>query len=84
MKKIKDSNDSNIPIEFIQSEIFFINGKKVMLDRDLAELYRVETQRLKEQDRMNKKRFPKDFIFKLIFFVFSQEDFYFTFTFIIK
>uniref|UniRef100_UPI0026297394 ORF6N domain-containing protein n=1 Tax=uncultured Eudoraea sp. TaxID=1035614 RepID=UPI0026297394 len=40
-------------------------GKKVMLDRDLAELYGVETKRLKEQVRRNIERFPDDFMFEL-------------------
>ena len=44
-----------------------IRGIKVMLDRDLAELYGVETKRLKEQVRRNIKRFPEDFMFRLTF-----------------
>jgi hypothetical protein len=42
-----------------------IRGKKVMLDRDLAALYKVETKRLKEQVRRNIDRFPDDFMFEL-------------------
>ncbi len=42
-----------------------IRGIKVMLDRDLAELYGVETKRLKEQVRRNISRFPEDFMFEL-------------------
>jgi len=42
-----------------------IRGKRVMLDSDLAMLYRVETKRLNEQVKRNKKRFPEDFMFKL-------------------
>ena len=42
-----------------------ISGKKVMLDRDLAELYGVETKYLKRQVRRNLNRFPPDFMFKL-------------------
>ncbi len=42
-----------------------IRGLKVMIDRDLAELYGVETKRLKEQVRRNISRFPKDFMFIL-------------------
>ena len=42
-----------------------IRGKKVMLDRDLAFLYRVATKRLNEQVKRNMKRFPEDFMFKL-------------------
>ena len=42
-----------------------IRGSKVMLDFDLAELYQVETKRLKEAVRRNSKRFPIDFMFEL-------------------
>ena len=55
-----------IPTENIPSKIFMIRGFKVMIDRDLAELYGVETKRLKEQVRRNISRFPEDFIFILI------------------
>ena len=47
------------------NKIYYIRGYKVMLDRDLAELYGVETKRLKEQVRRNIDRFPKDFMFEL-------------------
>jgi hypothetical protein len=46
-------------------KIYLIRGKKVMLDRDLAMLYEVETKRLKEQVRRNIDRFPEDFMFEL-------------------
>lgn len=49
----------------IQHTILVIRGQKVMLDRDLAELYGVETKRLNEQVRRNKGRFPRDFMFQL-------------------
>ena len=54
-----------VPIERIASKIYLIRDTKVMLDRDLAELYGVETKRLKEQVRRNIERFPKDFMFEL-------------------
>jgi len=54
-----------VPIEQIASKIYFIRGVKVMLDRDLAELYEVETKRLKEQVKRNIDRFPDDFMFEL-------------------
>jgi hypothetical protein len=54
-----------ISSEEITSRIFFIRGKRVMIDRDLAELYEVETKRLKEQVRRNISRFPEDFMFVL-------------------
>jgi hypothetical protein len=56
---------SAIPAETIASKIYFIRGQKVMLDRDLAELYGVATKRLNEQVRRNAKRFPDDFMFQL-------------------
>tara|TARA_R110000868_G_scaffold256510_1_gene513231 strand:+ start:479 stop:1006 length:528 start_codon:yes stop_codon:yes gene_type:complete len=55
----------SIPDEAIFNKIYEIRGEKVMLDRDLAELYGVETKRLKEQVRRNIERFPEDFMFEL-------------------
>ncbi len=52
-------------LQIIQQKIFEIRDQKVMLDFDLAELYEVETKRLKESVRRNKKRFPIDFMFQL-------------------
>ena len=54
-----------VPVESIASKIYLIRDVKVMLDRDLAELYGVETKRLKEQVRRNSERFPEDFMFEL-------------------
>jgi len=54
-----------IPDEVLMSKIYFIRGQKVMMDRDLAELYGLETRRLKEQVRRNIDRFPEDFMFEL-------------------
>ncbi|MDD5692130.1 MAG: ORF6N domain-containing protein [Candidatus Omnitrophica bacterium] len=54
-----------MPAEAITAKIFLIRGRKVMLDRDLAQLYEVETYRLNEQVKRNKKRFPDDFMFQL-------------------
>src|SRR3989338_9111828 len=56
-----------IPTEVVESKIYLIPGQKVMIDKDLAELYEVSTKRLKEQVRRNLKRFPKDFMFELTF-----------------
>lgn len=52
-------------IETIRAHIYNIRGKKVMLDRDLAELYHVETKRLNEAVKRNIERFPPDFMFQL-------------------
>ena len=51
--------------EKVISKIYLIREKKVMLDRDLAEMYGVETRRLNEQVKRNLKRFPEDFMFQL-------------------
>jgi hypothetical protein len=62
------SNPENalvIPDEVILSKIYFIRELKVMIDSDLAELYRVETRRLNEQVKRNLSRFPEDFMFQL-------------------
>ena len=53
------------PLENIENLIHVIRGKQVMLDRDLARLYGVETKRLNEQVRRNIERFPEDFMFQL-------------------
>jgi len=55
----------SIPQERIENKILLIRNKKVMLDRDLAELYGVPTKRLNEQVKRNIKRFPEDFMFQL-------------------
>jgi hypothetical protein len=54
----------------VQNLIHEIRGKKVMLDYDLARLYRVETKALKQSVRRNLERFPPDFMFTL-----SQDEF---------
>lgn len=54
-----------IPQEVVESKILFIRDKKVILDRDLAMLYGVETRTLNQAVKRNIKRFPPDFIFQL-------------------
>ena len=54
-----------IPTERIESKILVIRGQKVLLDRDLAELYGVPTKALKQAVRRNITRFPKDFMLEL-------------------
>jgi len=58
-------NELLLPDEIIQRKIYVIRDQKVMLDRDLAELYDVETKYLKRQVRRNLERFPEDFMFEL-------------------
>ncbi len=54
-----------IPDEVITNKIYFIRNQKVMLDRDLAALYEVETKRINEQIKRNSARFPENFMFQL-------------------
>jgi len=51
--------------DVIKNKIYFIRGQNVMIDRDLAELYSIETKRLKEQVNRNTNRFPAHFMFEL-------------------
>ena len=60
MKKV-----SLIPIERIEKANYLIRGEKVMLDRDLAALYEVETRALNQAVGRNRERFPADFMFEL-------------------
>lgn len=59
------STKITIPDEIITNKIYLIREQKVMLDRDLAELYGVETRVLKQAVRRNLKRFPEDFMFEM-------------------
>ena len=52
-------------IKSISNRIYELRGERVMLDRDLADLYEVETKRLSEAVKRNIKRFPEDFMFQL-------------------
>ena len=49
----------------IKSKILVIRGQQVMIDRDLAQIYGVETKRLNEQVKRNSERFPENFCFQL-------------------
>ena len=61
----KSVNKIMLPEETVISKIYLVRGKKVMLDRDLAELYDVETRILNQAVKRNEKRFPEDFMFRL-------------------
>lgn len=61
----KHSDRAPIPAERIEKAIYLFRGQKVMLDRDLANLYGVETKVLKQAVKRNAKRFPDDFVFVL-------------------
>ena len=54
-----------ISVVAIERKIYLIRAQKVILDRDLAELYGVETRVLNQAVRRNNKRFPRDFMFSL-------------------
>ena len=62
---MKKTNATIIADENLINKIYFIRGMKVMIDRDLAELYGVETKQLKRQVKRNIERFPPDFMFEL-------------------
>jgi hypothetical protein len=65
MAKSTNKLELAISPEVVMSKIYLIRGQKVMLDRDLAEMYGVETRRLNEQVKRNNERFPQDFMFQL-------------------
>jgi hypothetical protein len=54
-----------VPDEVVMNKIYLIRGQKVMLDRDLSELYGVKAIRLREQVKRNQERFPENFMFQL-------------------
>jgi hypothetical protein len=68
-KKQPTSPTSVIPSKRIERAILLIRGQKVLLDRDLAELYGVKAIALRQQVSRNESRFPADFMFRL-----SQEE----------
>jgi hypothetical protein len=65
MKNASSKTSNIVPQEVIENKILFLRGKKVMLDKDLAMLYKVETRALNQAVKRNLKRFPKDFMFQL-------------------
>ncbi len=65
MSAPRPARHSIIPLEVIERRIFVLRGHRVMLDRDLAELYGVEVRALNQAVKRNKDRFPSDFMFRL-------------------
>ncbi|RLD56522.1 MAG: ORF6N domain-containing protein [Bacteroidetes bacterium] len=59
------NNEVAVPEEIIMNKIYLVRDQKIMLDRDLAELYGVLTGNLNKAVKRNIKRFPKDFMFQL-------------------
>src|ERR1700722_5725133 len=66
----KKKSELVIPDEVVMNKIYVVRGQRVMIDRELAELYGVETKVLKQAVRRNISRFPEDFMFEM-----SIEDF---------
>ncbi len=62
---MKSKQIASYPEGEIVNKIYIIRGQKVMLDKDLAEMYDVEAKRLNEAVRRNSSRFPEDFMFQL-------------------
>ena len=61
----KTNKELLIPDELVMNKIYLIRGQKVMLDKDLAELYDIKPIRLREQVKRNNSRFPENFMFQL-------------------
>jgi hypothetical protein len=61
----KAISSRTLPLDAIRDRILIVRGHKVLLDSDLATLYGVETRRLNEQVRRNRRRFPPDFLIEL-------------------
>jgi ORF6N domain-containing protein len=64
-KKATPTSNLLVPVTLIERRIYLIRGQKVMIDTDLAQLYGVQTYRLNEAVKRNRKRFPADFMFQL-------------------
>ena len=58
-------NKNEIVVELVAAKILLVRGRKVMLDRDLAEMYGVKTKVLLQSVKRNAKRFPDDFMYQL-------------------
>jgi hypothetical protein len=65
LREFNSAMSSNRNIDNVESAIYLIRGRRVMLDSDLAGIYQVTTKRLNEQLRRNRDRFPSDFAFQL-------------------
>ncbi|HOO84716.1 MAG TPA: ORF6N domain-containing protein, partial [Prolixibacteraceae bacterium] len=65
MKEKESTRNIALSEEILVSKIYVIRGQKVMIDRDLAELYGVETKVLKQAVKRNIDRFPPDFMFEM-------------------
>lgn len=61
----KETSLQPLTVDTIKTKIYEIRGQRVMLDKDLADLYQIETKRLKESEKRNIDRFPEDAMFQL-------------------
>ena len=64
-KKRPPNSSLPVPVQLIERRIYLIRGHRIMLDRDLADLYQVKTIALRQQVKRNQDRFPEDFMFQL-------------------
>ena len=62
---VKNKSITKIPDEIIINKIIVLRDVKVMIDKDLAELYGITTKQLNQQVKRNIKRFPEDFMFQI-------------------
>ena len=69
----EETNMVIVPDEIIMNQIYYIRGRKVMLDSDSAKLYEVETKQLKRKVKRHIERFPEDFMFEL-----TTEEYHFS------
>jgi len=58
-------NEQIVPDEMVMSKIYVLRGQRIMLDKDLAELYGIQPRRLRQQVKRNIERFPERFMFQL-------------------
>jgi hypothetical protein len=65
VKLLSPPQPSRTPIDSVDSRIVFLRKRRVIVDRDLAEIYGVTVKRLNEQVKRNRERFPADFMFRL-------------------
>src|SRR5947209_3552584 len=64
-RRLSTPPDSGLAVDDVSDRIVVIRGRRVMLDADLATLYRVSPKRLNEQVKRNRARFPEDFLIQL-------------------
>ena len=65
MPKLKAPTSALVPAAVIEQRIYLVRGHRIMLDRDLAALYGVDTKVLNQAVTRNLERFPEDFMFQL-------------------